>query len=152
MTVWRHLRAHTTGIAVWGICRTSGERAHSPAGLSRCFRVIVWTPANLERSVSVPHDVQDAAGHADPRTTQRYNRARFNLDKSADLRARGVAMTKRITTQHGQNVDRTCSQLHVLQGLKCTGWAGLAEELPDEESEDLSPTLCAQSVHADHFT
>jgi site-specific recombinase XerD len=27
------------------------------------------------------HDVQDAAGHADPRTTQRYNRARFNLDK-----------------------------------------------------------------------
>lgn len=27
------------------------------------------------------HDVQDAAGHADPRTTQRYNRARNNLDK-----------------------------------------------------------------------
>ena len=26
-------------------------------------------------------DVQDAAGHADPRTTQRYNRARDNLDK-----------------------------------------------------------------------
>jgi site-specific recombinase XerD len=26
------------------------------------------------------HDVQDAAGHADPRTTQRYNRARHNLD------------------------------------------------------------------------
>lgn len=26
-------------------------------------------------------DVQDAAGHADPRTTQRYNRARHNLDK-----------------------------------------------------------------------
>jgi integrase len=27
------------------------------------------------------HDVQDAPGHADPRTTQRYNRARFNLDR-----------------------------------------------------------------------
>jgi hypothetical protein len=27
------------------------------------------------------HDVQGAAGHADPRTTQRYNRAQFNLDK-----------------------------------------------------------------------
>ena len=27
------------------------------------------------------HDVQDAAGHADPRTTQRYNRARHNLDR-----------------------------------------------------------------------
>jgi integrase len=27
------------------------------------------------------HEVQDAAGHADPRTTQRYNWARHNLDK-----------------------------------------------------------------------
>jgi len=26
-------------------------------------------------------DVQDAAGHADPRTTRRYARARYNLDK-----------------------------------------------------------------------
>ena len=26
-------------------------------------------------------DVQDAAGHADPRTTRRYDRARHNLDK-----------------------------------------------------------------------
>jgi integrase len=26
-------------------------------------------------------DVQDAAGHADPRTTRRYDRARQNLDK-----------------------------------------------------------------------
>jgi site-specific recombinase XerD len=29
------------------------------------------------------HRVQDAAGHADPRTTQRYNRARQNLDGHA---------------------------------------------------------------------
>ena len=26
-------------------------------------------------------DVQDAAGHADPRTTRRYDRARYNLDR-----------------------------------------------------------------------
>ena len=26
-------------------------------------------------------DVQDAAGHADPRTTRRYDRARHNLDR-----------------------------------------------------------------------
>lgn len=26
-------------------------------------------------------DVQDAAGHADPRTTRRYDRARYNLDQ-----------------------------------------------------------------------
>ena len=28
------------------------------------------------------HEVQDFAGHADPRTTQRYNRARLNLERS----------------------------------------------------------------------
>jgi hypothetical protein len=26
-------------------------------------------------------DVQDAAGHADPRTTRRHDRARYNLDR-----------------------------------------------------------------------
>jgi integrase len=26
-------------------------------------------------------DVQDAAGHADPRTTRRYDRSRHNLDR-----------------------------------------------------------------------
>jgi integrase/recombinase XerD len=29
------------------------------------------------------HVVQDSAGHADPRTTQRYNRARHSLDGHA---------------------------------------------------------------------
>lgn len=38
----------------------------------------------LALDADVPlHDVQDAAGHADPRTTQRYNRARHNLDRHA---------------------------------------------------------------------
>lgn len=36
------------------------------------------------------HDVQDAAGHADPRTTQRYNRARFNLDKHPTYTLAGI--------------------------------------------------------------
>jgi integrase/recombinase XerD len=27
-------------------------------------------------------DVQDALGHADPRTTRRYDRSRHNLDRS----------------------------------------------------------------------
>jgi hypothetical protein len=28
-------------------------------------------------------DVQDAAGHADPRTTRRYDRGRHSLDRAA---------------------------------------------------------------------
>jgi integrase/recombinase XerD len=40
------------------------------------------TFVTLALDAGVPlHDVQDAAGHADPRTTQRYNRARHNLDR-----------------------------------------------------------------------
>lgn len=37
----------------------------------------------LAREAGVPlEDVQDAAGHADPRTTRRYDRGRHNLDRS----------------------------------------------------------------------
>ena len=36
----------------------------------------------LDAGVSL-RDVQDAAGHADPRTTRRYDRARHNLDRAA---------------------------------------------------------------------
>ena len=38
--------------------------------------------AALEAGVPL-HEVQDAAGHADPGTTQGYNRARHNLDRHA---------------------------------------------------------------------
>jgi site-specific recombinase XerD len=34
----------------------------------------------LDSGVSL-RDVQDAAGHADPRTTRRYDRARYSLDR-----------------------------------------------------------------------
>lgn len=42
------------------------------------------TMVTLSLDAGVPlHTVQDAAGHADPRTTQRYNRARHSLDGHA---------------------------------------------------------------------
>ena len=37
---------------------------------------------NIEALALEMRDVQDAAGHADPRTTRRYDRARGNLDRS----------------------------------------------------------------------
>jgi integrase/recombinase XerD len=54
------VRAHTT----------SAERSHS------------FVTAALDVGVSL-RDVQDAAGHADPRTTRRYDRARHSLDRHA---------------------------------------------------------------------
>ncbi len=41
-----------------------------------------FVTAALDVGVS-PRDVRDAAGHADPRPTCRYQRARHNLDRAA---------------------------------------------------------------------
>lgn len=49
----------------------------SPHSLRHAFATIA-----LETGVSL-HDLQDSMGHADPRTTRRYDRARNNLQKSA---------------------------------------------------------------------
>ena len=49
----------------------------SPHSLRHAF-------VTLALDAGVPlRDVQDAAGHADPRTTRRYDRARHNLDRAA---------------------------------------------------------------------
>jgi hypothetical protein len=40
------------------------------------------SPAALDAGVSL-RDVQEAASHADPRTTMRYDRARGSLDRHA---------------------------------------------------------------------
>src|ERR1019366_9513109 len=40
---------------------------------------------SLDAGVSL-RDVQDAAGHADPRTTRRYDRARYSLDRHPTYR------------------------------------------------------------------
>lgn len=44
--------------------------------------ILRHTFVTLSLDADVPLQVvQDAAGHEDPRTTQRYNRARHNLDR-----------------------------------------------------------------------
>jgi integrase/recombinase XerD len=49
----------------------------SPHSLRHAFVTLA-----LDAGVAL-RDVQDAAGHADPRTTRRYDRARHNLDRAA---------------------------------------------------------------------
>jgi site-specific recombinase XerD len=55
------------------------RRAGLPATHPHALRHTFVTSA-LDSGASL-RDVQDAAGHADPRTTRRYDRARYNLDR-----------------------------------------------------------------------
>jgi integrase len=59
-----------------GAADLPGAAQLSPHSLRHTF-------VTLSREAGVPlEDVQDAAGHADPRTTRRYDRGRHNLDRS----------------------------------------------------------------------
>lgn len=56
------------------------EAAELPPGFTT--HAMRHTFVTLSREVGVPlEDVQDAAGHADPRTTRRYDRARHSLER-----------------------------------------------------------------------
>jgi integrase/recombinase XerD len=60
------------------LARVAGiEGEISPHSLRHAFATIA-----LDAGVAL-HDLQDSMGHADPRTTRRYDRARNNLTKSA---------------------------------------------------------------------
>ena len=54
----------------------------SPAPAGVFDRVGILLSTSLDAGVPLP-DVQEAASHADPRTTMRYDRARGSLDRHA---------------------------------------------------------------------
>ncbi len=92
----RYLAGRTTGplfVTASGRRWTAGEafltvrRLARGAGIANAEKItphsLRHTFVTLAREAGVPlEDVQDAVGHADPRTTRRYDRARHNLDRS----------------------------------------------------------------------
>jgi integrase/recombinase XerD len=74
----RRLDRHAAQKAVRRLARAAGvEKTVSPHSLRHSF-----VTAALDAGVAL-RDVQDAAGHADPRTTRRYDRGRHSLDRHA---------------------------------------------------------------------
>jgi len=74
----RRVDRHAALKIVRRLARTAGlEHAISPHSLRHGF-----VTAALDAGVPL-RDVQDAAGHADPRTTRRYDRGRHSLDRAA---------------------------------------------------------------------
>lgn len=74
----RRMDRHAALKVVRRLARTAGiEHVVSPHALRHGF-----VTAALDAGVPL-RDVQDAAGHADPRTTRRYDRGRHSLDRAA---------------------------------------------------------------------
>jgi integrase len=74
----RRLDRHGAGRMVRRVARCAGiTKPVGPHTLQHAF-----ITAALDAGVSL-RDVQEAASHADPRTTMRYDRARGNLDRHA---------------------------------------------------------------------
>ena len=68
--------------AVFRLVRRLAERAGIPAWAQLSPHSLRHAFATTARAEGVPlEDVQDAMGHADPRTTRRYDRDRHNLDR-----------------------------------------------------------------------
>jgi integrase/recombinase XerD len=74
----RRMDRHAALKVIRRLARSGGiEHAVSPHSLRHGF-------VTLALDAGVPlRDVQDAAGHADPRTTRRYDRGRHSLDRAA---------------------------------------------------------------------
>jgi integrase len=67
----------------WRLIRRLAADADLPGAARLSPHSLRHTFVTLAREAGVPlEDVQDAAGHADPRTTRRYDRGRHNLDRS----------------------------------------------------------------------
>jgi site-specific recombinase XerD len=74
----RRMDRHASGKIVARLARQAGIlKQVSPHSLRHGF-----VTAALDAGVPL-RDVQDAAGHADPRTTRRYDRGRYSLDRHA---------------------------------------------------------------------
>ncbi len=79
-------------------------------GMERGHRTLIVGPHTLRHAfitaaldAGVPlRDVQEAASHADPRMTMRYDRARASLDRHCHLHCRGVHRRSRPVADPGQ--------------------------------------------------
>jgi site-specific recombinase XerD len=84
--------------AVFRLVRRLAELAGIPAWAKLSPHSLRHAFATAARDEGVPlEDVQDAMGHADPRTTRRYDRDRHNLDRDPSY-AIWAARARRRTT------------------------------------------------------
>jgi integrase len=70
--------------SAWRLVRRLARRAKLPAADRLSPHSLRHSAITAALNAGVPfRDVQDFAGHADPRTTRRYDRSRNSLDRHA---------------------------------------------------------------------
>jgi integrase len=78
----RRMDRHGAGRAVRRVARCAG--VDKPIGPHTLRHALITATSCCCLDAGVPlRDVQEAASHADPRTTMRYDRARVSLDRHA---------------------------------------------------------------------
>src|SRR5690349_12678041 len=91
----RRLDRHGAGRIVCRVARRAGiAKAVTPHTLRHAFITV-----SLDAGVPL-RDVQEAASHADPRTTMRYDRARGSLDRHATYRRRLSRRCRTVTREN----------------------------------------------------
>ncbi len=85
--------------SVFRLVRRLAERAGIPAWAKLSPHSLRHAFATTARDEGVPlEDVQDAMGHADPRTTRRYDRDRHNLDRDPSYAIWAARARRRATS------------------------------------------------------
>jgi hypothetical protein len=103
-----------------------------PPGTSQDPGEITAITAALNAGVPF-RDVQDFAGHADPRTTRRYDRSRHNLDRHATYAlasrlGRGIKLFRLTSGPTG----RGCPHLPRCGAVRCVATAGGRSRCPED--------------------
>jgi integrase/recombinase XerD len=104
------LNAEGTGRLSYSIAYKFIRRLARRAGIAAADKI---SPHSLRHSFAtellgagVPlQDVQDAMGHADPRTTRAYDRSRHNLDRHPTY-AMAAQLRRSVTTSSDQDGDQ----------------------------------------------
>jgi len=126
--------------SVWRLVRHLARKAGRPAADRLSPHSLRHSAITAALDAGVPfRDVQDFAGHADPRTTRRYDRSRNSLDRHATY-----ALAARLGRKRRSSSERAA---HRASRQHLGGSAARALDIHADGPKTLTPSSPVPSVH-----